>query len=420
MDLDVAHAQLERLILAHKELLQGELQQDSQLLSSYRKALNELHFDFIKCPAPRVKRKTALTILNRTYKENAVSDYLAYILRPDENGIGSEPLVRTIRLVQEDFDLGPIESVEVLREQVLNVDEQSFGRIDLLINVGQDIVIGIENKIFQTEGRSQTKQYADAFERLFPGRQRILIFLTPSGLRPMDKRFKAVSYVDLFAALRNVNCPWMTDPHSSVLFGDFLIHLEDYIVTTKNAQQVSERGLLYFENAKMLMDLEKAFKQDKRNVFLYLIGQLSDHISDSKMDLYADEAKTFQQVRRGNWASKSLDVHFEYWFSVESLLSDNVQMMIDVEGKNRELFLAEFEKGVLPQVRDRLTAQNIEFRPQRRRNAIAWKEYSIESNNLNEKIELMKKTILQAWEDFAYLADYVDATFSLLPKDARL
>ena len=80
---------------------------------------------------PNFTRETIPALFKRTYDENFISDYLAYILDPSRNGIGTEPLQALLSLAfdyDSDMDL---DNAIIDREHTFK--DSSLGRIDLLI-----------------------------------------------------------------------------------------------------------------------------------------------------------------------------------------------------------------------------------------------------------------------------------------------
>jgi hypothetical protein len=110
-------------------------------------------------------RETIPALFGRAYDENFISDYLAYILDPARNGIGSEPLQALLSVAFDpDLDVD-LDNVTILREYAFG--DVNFGRIDLLIQLGDQGergVIGIENKILASEGDTQTISYATSIK----------------------------------------------------------------------------------------------------------------------------------------------------------------------------------------------------------------------------------------------------------------
>lgn len=154
------------------------------------------------------KIRTIPSIFNRTYDENFISDFLTYILGPQQNGVGLEPLIRVIEKytekgvdILENLTLEEKNNVEIIREHSFS----NGRRIDILIKVQDELVIAIENKIFATELENQTRDYAKSIHREFPDYEYVLLYLTPEGISPRSKEFSTISYKQLIEQLKKLS-----------------------------------------------------------------------------------------------------------------------------------------------------------------------------------------------------------------------
>lgn len=263
------HEGLARLRTDYERLLNAERRAYEAQLAKYQAALAEMARSYPSLSGTVERPLTIPVIFGRSYDENFISDYLAYILDPDRNGIGDEPLVRLLELVVPEAEMPDIEVVEITREYSLG-----SGRIDLLIDICESAVVGIEAKLWSPESPGQTAGYARAMRREFPDRPHHLIFLTPSGTKPRSSAFRAVSHSQLLQTLREIRYDWRTDVRKSVLWEDFLTHLEVYVVMDNQAPVLSEKTRLYIANHEMLRDLEGAYDRDSRAVFDYVVSRL--------------------------------------------------------------------------------------------------------------------------------------------------
>ena len=69
---------------------------DGTEYKNLKNSMETLDKIFKYLPVKDTKIKTIPRIFNRTYDENFISDFLAYILDPLQNGVGLEPLIRVI------------------------------------------------------------------------------------------------------------------------------------------------------------------------------------------------------------------------------------------------------------------------------------------------------------------------------------
>jgi hypothetical protein len=207
-------------------------------------------------PKELERRLTIPAIFGRTYDENFISDYLAYILDPARNGIGFAPLQALASLVGAEISAGG--ELKIDREYIF----QTGRRIDLLVTLGDEAVLGIENKIFSSEGEDQTGSYARSIAQEFPEMPAVLVYLTPQGSAPVSSSFIPLSYGRLLAAYRDIPFPVMPDIQKAVIWEDFLNHLEDYIIMAEKTLELSEKTRLYLKYQEMIDDLRKAVEQD--------------------------------------------------------------------------------------------------------------------------------------------------------------
>ena len=121
------HEGLARLRTDYERLLNAERRAYEAQLAKYQAALAEMARSYPSLSGTVERPLTIPVIFGRSYDENFISDYLAYILDPDRNGIGDEPLVRLLELVVPEAEMPDIEVVEITREYSLG-----SGRIDLL------------------------------------------------------------------------------------------------------------------------------------------------------------------------------------------------------------------------------------------------------------------------------------------------
>lgn len=234
-----------------------------------------------RLPESRPPRLTIPAIFGRTWDENFISDYLAYILDPERNGIGTEPLHAFLALAFENAAAIDLEQVDIEREYTFHTP--SFGRIDFLIRLGEkgeSGVIGIENKIYSSEGGNQTTAYARGMKEDFLDCDHFLIFLTPSRSLPTSGEFKAVSYADLVRALREIRFPVLNDIHKSVIWEDFLAHLEEYIVMAKGKLELSGKTRLYLEYWRELESLRNAYEQDAEKSYGHVTASIRSYLGE--------------------------------------------------------------------------------------------------------------------------------------------
>jgi hypothetical protein len=372
---------------------------DQALLKKYSRDLIQLQKVYNLIKPEQKKTLTIPSIFRKSYDENFISDYLAYILDPARNGIGSEPLINLLQRVGVDTSFLEFEFVDIQREYVLS----SGGRIDFLIKIDQKVVIGIENKIYASEGNHQTVSYATAIKKEFSEFERVLIFLTRVGVAARSSKFTSLSYHDLLEILEQTEVRLRDDFRTYFFWQDFIIHLEDYILMKKSDFELSEKSKLYFNHFTMLRDLEKSFKQDMQEYFDYLAAITVDVLGGKGWQAIFRPSRTYQQIYKESWDTQGLWIHFEYRFSEKVLMMEKFTLMIDVERKQNKEFLDFYREKMYPDVKSEYDALGIEHTPGKRRIALAYKEYLLEPDS-----DLIDNQIINALKEFSFLIDVVD------------
>ncbi|MFW6016382.1 MAG: PD-(D/E)XK nuclease family protein [bacterium] len=122
-------------------------------LNFYKSMLDNIR-NSIKYFPDKIQKETILSFLNKKYHENTINDYLAYVLNPNKNGIGIKPLYNLISHFDDDLVLDNLDetTIEVNREYSF----YNGSRIDILIKINNDLVIGMENKVNSKERGERT------------------------------------------------------------------------------------------------------------------------------------------------------------------------------------------------------------------------------------------------------------------------
>jgi hypothetical protein len=333
-------------------------------------------------------RLTIPALFRRSYDENFISDYLAYILDPDRNGVGIQPLQALLSLAYEDaleIDLMPL---TINREYTFG--DPDFGRMDLLIRLGEDCergVIGIENKIFSSESENQTIAYERGFKKDFKGSDHYLIFLTPDGHLPVSKEFKPVSYADLVRSLREIRYPVLDDIHKSVIWEDFLAHLEEYIVMNNGKLELSEKTRLYLEHHEILKGLADAYHQDAQRIYDYVIASIKNSFGEG-WDYRFQGGNSFQEIDREAWKLGNFYLFYQFLFSRENLLiEDHFSYMLGAYPKNRESRqFIDWLRTNYPQIQEICAAREMQAyppkAPEKASYLIAFKEFQVAKDDM--------------------------------------
>jgi len=141
----------------------------------------------------------------------------------------------------------------------------------------------------------------------------------------------------------------------------------------KKSDNISNQTKLYLEYKDTIEKLNKYFERDSLMVFEEFEGVLKNSFDDGEWEFSIKSDRKYHQVYKTHWSMKGLFIHYEFWVSGNNILTrPDMYLMVDVEGRNRELFLTEFEKEY-PELENYFTSNNISYRPDNRKNAIAHK-----------------------------------------------
>lgn len=364
---------------------------------------------------------TILSIFNKSFNEDAISDYLAYILNPNVNGIGILPLKKLILATNsqwlDNFD-ERTDEISVTREFTLN----NGRRIDLLIEIDDQLIIGIEHKVYSHEHGNQTLVYAEEIKSQFPDQQHVFIFLTPDKREAIaNEEFQAIGYEDLVNLLKQVNFDYLHNIKKSVLFEDFIAHLEEHFMS-ENKYSLSEKTKLYMEHYNIIDDLQKSFEQDYHmvlnKIMSYLKNSLENHLGkDDEWIINSNPERSYQQISKDKWNSKGLDIHFELALSKNRFASAApVEFMIDIEGKKKvkDSFVNHMEERYSSNIAN-IVKENKLHKNIRSRTFIS-KEYSLfTKNDLTNQSELTKKLELFI-NNFLPFVNMIDDAIIRFPK----
>jgi hypothetical protein len=355
----------------------------------------------------REKNVTILDIFNKSFSEDYISDYLAYILNPQLNGIGFEPLKKLVEAADGEWR----EEYEASADEVFVKREFTFHngrRIDLLINVFDSLIVGIEHKVFTEEHGKQTIVYEEEIKMLFPHHQHVLIFLTPNKKEALANKFKAIGYEDLILLLKSVQFDYLKNIKKSVLYQDFITHLEENFMK-KNTLVLSEKTKLYLENAKMIEDLRQSFEKDYEMILNYILNMMKNYLEQydgNEWFLNMNVDRGFQQITKKDWNVKGLYIHFELSISKKNLiLKPAVEFMIDIEAPRKTQvkndFIEQLEKSYSDKIESLVQRYHLKKYPRSR--TFVSKEYellTLEKISNQHLLQSNIEAILKEFEEF--------------------
>ncbi len=401
--MDITQA-IQSLSIRYKAIQQKKLDEENTMLENYRIQLPSIvsRYNLARVNNPPVI--TVPVIFNRKHDENFISDYLSYIIDPQKNGIGTGPLEALLKLCKVDVTEFDLHEAHPYREFPLGA-----GRIDLLVDCCDTVVLGVENKIFSPEGQSQTINYERELDKLYPDILHPMIFLTREGYQAGSKQFIPVSYTQLFSVFKKVPVDHVTDHRKLSLWEDFLQHLEVYIMGTKpETFEFSDKSRLYIEHYNMFNDLSRTFKNDWAEAISFLDSSLDERLSGGPWEHGFSATKPWQQVWKSTWATSDLYIHFEWILGVDDFLKGRILLFIDIEGKRAAQVLPLFDEPAA-KLKRLFDEHDIKYRPKVRTIAIAYKEYSIEQN-----IDQIVDRFVESFEEFRFLEPVIDDVLAQL------
>jgi hypothetical protein len=396
---------IQQLVTQYQDILHKEQKVECRRLNDYQASLAALVEQHARARPGPTKPLTIPVIFGRSHDENFISDYLAYVLDPAKNGIGDAPLAELLRLCDIDTVDLPLAEVTVHREYPLE-----SGRIDLLLEWEDVLVLGIESKIFSPEGAGQTVYYARVMRELFEDTPYHLVYLTRGGWKASSRRFQPVSYEQLLSAFRNVSLPSDVDMRQRVLWEDFLEHLEVYIVMAEPDHfEFSEKARLYIEHQGMIQDLEAAFKREWASALAYIEQQVYAQLQGGPWETYFNTNRyVWHKVFKPAWNQPKLSVHYEYHFAQSSFEKGELGFSVDAERARASECFDLFDQRY-PSLEATYRERGILYRPPNRRIAIAWKTYPI-----SQDIEQIALVFVEALAEHRFLESEIDAVVAEL------
>lgn len=396
---------IRQVVTQYQGILQRELAAGRQRLVDYQADLAGLTERLAQIGPGSSRPLTVPAIFRRSYDENIITDYLAYVLDPARNGIGEAPLVGLLKLCGLDSADLPVSEVVVHREYPLGK-----GRIDLLLEWEETLVLGIENKVFACENPGQTEYYAREILRLFEEIPAHLVYLTRGGQEPESTEFHPVSYRQLLDALRGVHIEPDADVRRRVLWQDFLEHVEEYIVMSElDHFEFSEKAMLYLEHRAMIRDLDSAFKREWAEALRYLEQQVYAQLRGAPWKtLFNPPSSTWHQVFKSSWNQPELSVHYEYHLSQSRFHRGRMAFYVDVERSRADEYLELFDQRY-PALEGVYKERGMLYRPPLRTIAISWKEYPI-----SQDIEEVANVFISALDEHRFLESEIDAVLAMM------
>lgn len=345
---------------------------------------------------------SVITILGKKFHdENAISDYLAYILDPEVNGVGHEPLIRFLELIDRPIELSDSDDVYIQREYLLDNNR----RIDFLIEINEEHIIAIEHKVFSSEHGDQTVDYEKEINQSFSDKAEDIqyVFLSPGGRKAINPHFISMSYADLVFLLKQTKIDFTKDIRKAVLFNEIIFHLEGYFLSNKGIK-LSEESRLYIDYFKTINDLTNKFEEDFKRILTYIESVIKNYFNNNiggtewKVDF--SEKRSYHQIFRPHWKTKELDIHFEVKFDQRRLVNGELSFLLDVEGNKKDVFKKHQDHRLREGLQDVMDRNEILYRKGKRKDTFASKTYNFLNYNNLEDENTIEENILQMINEF--------------------
>lgn len=256
---------------------------------------------------------TLAHIFNHDYKENFISDWLAFLINPDFMGT-FEPVNNLLSLAKAE----PLEEAQVVieREYVFTEDGR---RIDFYIET-EDAIIGIENKIFSSLRNNQLKSYKTRLskEAEKSGKALILILLYPQKNKEVSRivaqqklyDFIPITYEALIEAFRKVRVDFISNVRAAFLMQDFITHMEEYIMSDNKTDAINFEMLAFARTKESeLAKLKENLKKSEEQFTKMIEAKYAEYFPDSEWDVHSSTSSTWFQLYKNSWDRRI--VHFE-------------------------------------------------------------------------------------------------------------
>lgn len=351
-------------------------------------------------------------IFKKTTDENFLSDWLAYILNPKINSLGTKPLnillkpLFNIELSENcETDMGDVGEYSACREVYLD----SNNRIDFLFSVidnnsEEKYLIGIENKI--NSGLSKPEQletYSNLINLITKGKSKIpelkkydnyknilLIFLTKDGFSPDNPgEFKAFAHKTFIEELKKIPTNPLDNLRASFLINEYINNMEDYIVNNQYDEDfeklVDEDISLIANNISIIKTIFSEKEKIENNIRYFIYKSVNEKCFDSCQSGYTAkylESKDLSNKRYNLWYKEdwnnNRNIHYKILFNNDTFFTEDgnveVKIVLHVEDNSEKEQLKKYLK-------DQNIAQNI-------------KNTEIESDSAEKKI-IDKESIIQ-------------------------
>jgi len=207
------------------------------------KQIEDLYFDkAFQNLIKSTERFNMFRVMGVDKKERPHSEILSYFLDPGNNhSLEKRFLKKFLVLLKNNEGISFNDYLNMIKENLRAVETEKYlglnNIIDLFIEFNS-LVIGIENKVDAGESKDQLKQYQQILKEKYKGKNKLIVFLTPSGRDPdssdseIGVKIISISYEDI----KNICEEIKENAHDNIrmFLDNFIIHLEEDIMGSSN------------------------------------------------------------------------------------------------------------------------------------------------------------------------------------------
>jgi len=213
------------------------------------------------------KKSNIFEILKIKNMEIRHSNFLGWLLDPEESHNLENEFLKGF--VQEGINKNKYTEITVDIDLIDSVKiEREYKDIDLLIE-SHNVVFCIENKIFSNEHSDQLKKYKKIIQKEFPNKEKVFIYLTPSG-KPSQQEtelYLPISYSIVLDVLKHLNIKKI-DKNAQIYILDYIATLEkDILKNNELKAPLSKLHLEYGEFIKQILEKRNTAQSKEREIY---------------------------------------------------------------------------------------------------------------------------------------------------------
>lgn len=262
---------------------------------------------------PKSPTNTIAHVFNCDNKELFISDWLAYILDP--NNVNSlEPLNALLECADAE-KIDEFTDFNIEREYTFDNNK----RIDLYIEI-DDRTIVIENKIWSDLSNNQLKEYSGELKN--KNAVKILLYPKDNNSKNIIQTqkdnhllfgFIPILFEDLTEKFKTIRLDFTKDLRPAFFMQDFILHMEEYIMSDSKENLDFESIKLINKNKEALKQINKNILASKKQFNEYIRRKLQDKLN-RELNMYewiveGPDSCNYFQIRKSNWINSG--VHFE-------------------------------------------------------------------------------------------------------------